>query len=199
MARNITAEMDAELLKARKYPFFLVKIQTSGGDLRVTTGYGNLTFNSEVYLGVGRFGGVGEIEESSNLQPNGTTFSLSGIPPSYISIALGQIRQGLEAFLWLGFWNPDTKQVVNAPYQLFRGITNIPILNESKTSAKISIECENRLARLKIPKVLSYTTEDQKLIDPTDIGFFQVAALQEFTFSFGPRDNDEANLNIETQ
>ena len=199
MARNITPDMDAELQKARKYPLFLVKIQTNGGDLRAWTGYGNLTFNSEVYLGAGRFGGVGEIEESSNLQPNGTTFSLSGIPLSYVSIALGQIKQGLEAFLWLGFWNQATKQYIDAPYQLFKGITNIAIINENRKNAKISIECENRLARLKIPKVFSYTTEDQKLIDPTDIGFFQVAELVERTFTFGKRDNDVANLNLETQ
>lgn len=199
MTRNITAGMDAALVEAEKHPLFIVKIQTAGGDLRAWTGYGNLTFNSEVYLGAGRFGGVSTIQESSDLQANGVTFSLSGIPSAYIAIALGQIRQGLQAFLWLAFLDPATGQIVVAPYQLFKGITDIPIIDEAAETSTISITCENRLARLKTAKLLSYTPEDQKLIDPTDKGFEFVAGLQEKVIEFGPRDNDEANLNIEQQ
>lgn len=199
MARDLTPAMDAELVKAVKRPFLLSKIQTSEGPLLAWTGYGNLTFNSEVYLGVGRYGGVGTVEESSNLQPNGVAFSLSGIPSSYIAITVGKIKQGMDAFAWLGFWDSSLNQPVDSPYQIFRGLTDIPIINEDSNTSKITIECVNRLARLKIAKIFSYTTEDQKLIDPTDLGFFQVAALQEFKYEPGPRDNDEANLFVETQ
>lgn len=200
MPRDITANVKTEVQKKHVMPIILVKVQTTGGDVNVWSGGpGSIDFNGDTYLGAGRLMGISPVKESSDLQNNGVTFSLSGIPSDLISISLSQIQQGLEATAWVGFLDVDTSAIITDPYELFTGITDIPVIDEGGATSTIGIKCENRLVSLKRSRVRRYTNEDQALDDPTDKGLEFVAGLQDFIVTFGPFDNDEANLNIEQQ
>ena len=200
MARDLNANIFTEVQKDRVLPVLFAKIQTSGGDMNVWTGGPeSRVFNGDTYIGVGKLAGISPIKESSDLQANGMTLSLSGILSDLISISLDQIEQGLEATVWVGFLDTDTNALIADPYEIFTGITDIPVIIESGETSTIGIQCENKLVRLRSSKRMLYTPEDQKLIDANDQGFDFVALLQDKVIEFGPRENPEANQNLREQ
>lgn len=67
MARDLTAGMISAVQAETVRPILLAKIATTGGDVRVWTGIGDLTFAAEIYTGTGTLGGVSDVQESSDL------------------------------------------------------------------------------------------------------------------------------------
>lgn len=185
MARNFTAAMLSAIVAGTVRPVLLAKIGTASADVLVWNGIGDLIFNGETYLGTGKFGGVASVEEVSNLQAAGTTFTLSGIPSAYISMALQNMRYGKTAMLWFGLLDTTTGALINTPEPIFSGLTDVPSIDEGPDTATISISAENRLSDLNRPRVRRYTTEDQKIDDPTDLGFEYVQALQDAKLFWG--------------
>lgn len=185
MARDLTTALSDAVQASTVRPILLAKIATTGGDVRAWSGVGDLTFNSEVYSGTGTFGGVSPTQETADLQANGTTFSLSGVPSSMISIALGQIRQGMNAQLWFGALDLTTGALIADPYELFTGFTDVPSIEESAETCIISITAENRLIDLERARSRRYTKEDQEIDYPGDLGFDFVPALQDKEIIWG--------------
>lgn len=199
MARGLTVSVDNEVQAFEVWPILLTKIDTTGGLFRVWTGYGTLTFNGEDYLGIGDTGGVSDILETRDLQANGLTLSMSGISASKIAIALNQIQIGREASLFVGFLNSATKTLISDPYEIFTGVTDIPIINHAAETATIGLTCENKLISLNKPRTRRYTKEDQAIDDPTDEGFDFVPGLQDAVIELGQNANSEAIANLEAQ
>lgn len=185
MSRDLTAAMQSAVQADVVRPILIVKIATAGGDVRVWSGYGDLTFNGEIYQGTGTLGGVSNIQESADLQANGITFSLSGVPSDLISTALGQMRQGMNAQMWFGALDVSTGQLIADPYELFTGFTDVPSIDEGAETATISITVENRLIDLERPRTRRYTKEDQNLDYPGDLGFDFVPSLQDKEIIWG--------------
>lgn len=185
MARVISAALEAAILDNVVQPFLLAKVSTSGGDVRVWTGIGDITFNSEVYVGVGTFGGVSSVQETTDLKAAGITLSLSGVPSYMLSVAIGQVRQGLPAIIYFGAFDTATGAVVVDPYELFRGSTDVPEIDEGAETSTINLSVENRLIDLERPRTRRYTKEDQAIDDPSDMGFDFVPSLQDKEVIFG--------------
>lgn len=199
MARGLTSAFNTAIQLNTVVPILLVKIDTTGGLFRVWTGYGDLTFNSEIYIGVGDLGNISNIVETRDLQANGATLTLSGIPAANISLALNQIRQGKEANIYLGLFDNSTKALIADPYELFTGETDIPIIADLGETATIGIQCENRMITLDKPRTRRYTKEDQAIDDGTDEGFNFVPALQDASVEFGSKNNPAAIAFLEAQ
>ncbi len=86
MARNLHSDLNTAIQQDEVHPILLVKINTSGGDVRVWTGIGDLTFNAEVYTGTGNFLGITPVQEKTDLSALGVGFSLTGVPSDLISL-----------------------------------------------------------------------------------------------------------------
>jgi hypothetical protein len=185
MARTLTAAMLAAIAAETIRPVLIVKIGTSGSDINLWTGIGDLTHLGETYNGVGNLGGVSQVQETQNLEANGMSFTLTGIDSAMVSAILGSMRYGRPAKMWLGLIDTTTNLLVDAAMQMFVGLTDVPSMEEGPESATISITAENRLADLERPRARRYTTEDQKLTDPTDLGFDYVPTLQDAVFPWG--------------
>jgi len=184
MARDITSgvitAIEGDLIK----PLYLVKAEFDSGDVRIWSGYGSLTFNSEVYLGMGELLNVSEIKEEQSLIANNVEFSLSGIPSSLISIALAEHYQGRPISLWLGFLDSNGA-LVNNPYLLYSGLMdNMPIRDDGQTTT-ITLTSENNLVRLRKATDRFYTDEDQKSEYPDDKGFEFISTSQDVTLTWG--------------
>lgn len=199
MARDLTAGVIAAINEDFILPIFLTKIDTSGGLLRLWTGLGNLTFNSEIYLGIGKGGKLSDFQETSDLRANGITLSLSGVSQDMLSIALSQIQQGRDAIVFMGYFDNSTRTLIVDPYEIFTGVTDIPIIKEGSSRATIAIKCENRLITLNIPKVRRYTKEDQSIEFPNDLGFDFVPSIQDKVVQFGSAINTAAQANLIAQ
>jgi hypothetical protein len=159
-------------------PALIAEIQVQGGYVRAWSGIGDLIFGGETYTGVGNFGGVSPVKESSDLQSNGCQFILSGIPSGLVSSALGSLRYGRTAKLWFGILD-SSDALIEDPYLLFSGLTDNAQINEGADTSSITVTAESRMVDLDRPRSRRYTTEDQQIDYPTDKGFDFVPSLQD--------------------
>jgi hypothetical protein len=113
------------------------------------------------------------------------TFSLSGIPSEMISISLSQVEHNRPATVWLGALDLSTGALIADPYQLFTGFTDVPTIEEGGDTSTITLTAENKLIDLDRARTRRYTTEDQQIDDPTDLGFEFVPSLQDATVVWG--------------
>jgi len=191
MARDLHADFVTELAEDAIAPILLAKINTSGGDVRVWTGLGTLSFGGEDYIGGGNFVGVGEMLETNDLSAQGLPVSLSGIPSDLLATALGQVQHGRSATIWLGLMGSvisngvSSLALINTPYEIYSGFTDITRISEQGSTSTITINIENRLIALEVPKIRRYTHEIQKQDYLDDRGMEFVAGLQDKSFRFG--------------
>lgn len=187
MARNLHSDFNTAVQAAEVHPIMLCKINTSGGDVLVWTGIGDLSYDGDTYIGTGTFAGVSQVSERTDLSASGVTFSLSGIPSALISTALGQVQHGRSCQLWMALLNTSTRALISNPYELFAGFSDVTVITEQAETSTISIQAENRLVDLERPRIRRYTDEDQKsdTANASDVGFEFVPGLQDKTIKFG--------------
>lgn len=185
MARSLTGAMVTAITAGTVKPILLARIETASGNILAWNGSGDLLWGADTYKGLGDFGGVSPVQETSELQAAGISFQLSGVPGTMISLALQSIRWGKPAKLWLGLFDTATGSIVADPYLVFSGYTDVPEINESGENAVITLSAENRLIDLKRPRARRYTHEDQQLIEAGDKGFEYVQSLQDKTITWG--------------
>jgi len=184
MSRDIGATLAAEIVKPELNPIFLVKIETSGDTVFAWTGIGDLVWNGDTYLGTGIFGSFDKVEEATDGVAAGLQYALSGIPEDVVSAAVGLIRQGKEATLYFATLDNNGKFVGNK-IVVHRGATDVPGLEDGADTATIRLSTESKAIDQQRARIRRYTTEDQKIDDPTDVGFEYVEGLQDRRLPWG--------------
>lgn len=184
MSRSISSAMQAALTADLVRPIVLVQCAFDSGDLNLWNGIGNLTVNSVEYVGAGTLLAIGQIAESSELQANGLTVTLSGITEPLISKARDEDYQGRELKVLLGAMD-DTNEVISNPVIVFSGFMDTMTITDSSETATIQVNVENKLIEFERTRVRRYTAEDQKIDYPTDRGLEFVADMQEKEIIWG--------------
>ena len=182
--RGLTAGMDTAMTAAVKHPILLFKFAFDANDVNLWSGIGDITFGGDVYTGAGDLIGVSPVEETEQTKAVGVVFVISGIPSSFISLALAENYQGRAAKLWFGAMD-DSGAIIVDPELIFVGRMDVMTIDEDGDTATIKIGVENILIALESTSERRYTPEDQKLDFPNDTGFDQVAALQDATITWG--------------
>jgi hypothetical protein len=147
-----------------------VQISFVSETMYVWTGYGNLSYGGNTYLGVGHLGSISSIQEDSTVQAQSVPLTLEGITEDDLSEALGDIRQGLPCKVWLAIFNANGT-MLGAPTLSFAGRIDQPTISESVDTCTISIKCENRMADLQRSNERRYTQQQQQMLHPSDTGF----------------------------
>jgi len=99
MTKNIPASLVAESQKDAVTIVILLKLEFGSGDVRIHSDLGDLTFESEVYTGMGDLGSFSPVEENSELSSSSINVSLSGINNSLLAIFLNDDFHGRPCFL----------------------------------------------------------------------------------------------------
>lgn len=187
MTRDLSTDLRAEVSKDRLAPILLAELETDGGTVRAWTGFGDLTWGGNVFKGTGAFGGVSSVEEKfgDEVTASGTALTLAGVDPDMISVALGEIRQGLPGKVWFACLDQETGAFVGDPFLLTSGLADVPTIDDSGDSVVVSVALANRLADLERPRVRRFTDQDQRSVYPTDRGFEFVAGLQDAVITWG--------------
>jgi hypothetical protein len=188
MSRNLTTAVSNQLSAGELQPFFAIKLNFDSGSLKLWTGYGDITVDSETYTGGGQFLGISSVEETVEVAARGVTMSLNGIDASLITLALTENYQTRSAKVFLGVISSGA--VVADPYLVFDGRMDVMTIDDGGETATISMTAESRLIDLERPKLRRYTSEDQKLNHPDDIGLDFVASLQEKEIAWGSGKDD---------
>lgn len=187
--RGLTAPMLAAIAARTVRPALFYEGEFVDGSenpefLRLWTGVGDLSWNGYTWTGGGNLLGISALEETTDLKAVGFSVTLSGMPSSLVSLALGNVRQGKPGKLWLGLFD-SAGALLADPYQLKRGRFDIAPIEDDGETCTISAQYEDRLIDLERPRDRRYTHEDQQLDYPGDLGFEYVPSLQDMDIPWG--------------
>lgn len=184
MARDITSNMLTELTADNIRPALLYVGEFADATLRLWTGYGDVVWSGETFLGNGYFQGVQSINETPTVRAEGIVVNLSGVPTDLASIILAQSQQSKKGYIYLAllddFWN-----IIVDPVTLFVGNLDVPTFQMGPDTANINITYESRLIDLDRPREHRYTDQGQKNFYPADRGFEYMGPLQEWNGFWG--------------
>jgi hypothetical protein len=173
MSRSLSVALANALDDEVVNPFFAVDLDFSSGSVYFWTGLGDLVIGSKTYLGAGALLNISSVEETTEIEAKGASISMSGIPSSFLTLALTEPYQGRECRIYFGVTNSPTNYI-----EIFAGeLDQMTILEEAETCT-ISVTAENVLIKLERPVVRRFTDQDQKSRYPTDKGLEFVASLQ---------------------
>lgn len=196
MSRGLSAGMLSQIAASNVNPILLFYGEFASGTVRMWSGLGNLSFDSQTWLGAGNLVQVSNIEETSEIKASGVVVTFNGIPADLLSLVLSDVKQGALGKIYLGFLSSGA--VVATPWLIFEGRIDTPIINEEAESCSIAITYESRLIDLSRPRTARYTDQDQKREFPGDLGMEFVLALQDKEIPWGRASNNVAAPSPET-
>ena len=91
MSRSLPAALSTELNATELKPFYAIELAFDSDTLRFWTGYGNITANSEEWVGSGTVLTISTSSETTDLAANGINITLSGLDTSLVALALLEI------------------------------------------------------------------------------------------------------------
>jgi len=180
MSRDITSPVSNALDDAVIEPFFAVDLNFSSSPLYVWSGYGDLVIGSKTYLGAGQLLNISSVSETTEMEAKGATITMSGIPSSFLSLALQEPYQGRGCSIYFGVTSNPSDYV-----EVFAGELDQMNVEEASETCTISVTAENVLIKLERPVVRRFTDEDQRSRFPDDKGLAYVASLQDKEIFWG--------------
>lgn len=186
MTRTLGSSFQTELAATELSPFFAIEMDFEGDPVRLWGGYGNIVIDGDSYFGAATLLNISPISETSEVQANGITVTLSGIDTSLISAALSENYQGREMKVYFGVLN-DSGAIIDDPYIAFKGRMDIMTIDEDGETSTISVTAESRLIDLDVSRERRYTDADQKIDFPDDKGLEFIADIQDKEIIWGGR------------
>jgi hypothetical protein len=122
------------------------------------------------FTGLGWLGKISNVPQTTKVQAQNVTLSLSGIPSELLSDAIGQVRITGTAQIYVGFLD-SSGNLIPDPLLIFSGALDVPTLNDSGETSTISITCENTLLSLQQAPSRMFDDADQQIYQPGDLGF----------------------------
>jgi len=186
MARSIGSNFSTQISSNSVRPFYAVKLNYST-PLRLWTGQGELTIDSEIYTGSPNLMAVSNVNETGETKASGINLTFSGIPTSLISSSLTETQQGITTEVYFGVLetSSNAQAIVDNPYQIFAGLVDVVSIAESGDTSTIQYNIENKLIALERPLDFRYTDQDQKFFFPNDKGLEFVDDLQDKEIVWG--------------
>jgi hypothetical protein len=188
MPRSISPTFLAQLSASQCSPALFAVLAFANETLYLWSGLGPLTpagppFNAlstfpygQTWTGLGWLAKISAIPQTTKIQAQSVTFSLSGIPSELVSDAVGQVRMTGTGTVFLGFFD-SSGALIGDPIQLFAGALDVPTLDDSGETSIISITAENPLLTLNEAPNRQFDDLDQQIYVPGDLGFSFVDAL----------------------
>ena len=177
MSRTVPAALLTALDSDEINVFYAVDLAFDSGNVRLWTGYGDKTINSNTYSGTGDLLTIDGLEEVSDLSSRGTTLTLNGLDTTIVTYALTEDYQGRLVTI---YWGVGSETV-----EVFSGYMDKMTIQDAGESATISLTVESRLIVLERPNIRRYTRESHagvrtaKGLSGSDTFFDWVTNLQD--------------------
>lgn len=184
MARPMTSAAATALAAGDLRPALLFEGVFSDGTLRLTSWHRDLSWDSQTWTAAGNLVGFTPAEESASVEAPAWTVTLSGVPSSLVSTALGSVRQGKTGRVWLALLTAAEAITVD-PFLLAAGRLNIPALSDDGETSTISVTYEGHLRDLNAANEVRYTHEQQQQLFPGDLGFEFVTSIVDREIRWG--------------
>lgn len=174
LGANAAAALASDAVKACAF----VQFDFTSGTHRYTTLPYTTTWNGQSWFGLGNLAELSEIRETEALTAVGVKATLSGIPASFVSLALSEPIQSKPCTIWFAALGDDN-QVLDTPPVEFQGSVDNPGIVINGGTCSVTINIESKLADFSRPKVRRYNDADQQHQYPGDRFFEFVPQMTE--------------------
>lgn len=137
--------------------------------LYLNTSSMDLTINGTTYFGAGGLGQIDAIKEAGTDLPQ-IRFSLAGVQPTSIALALLEPVQGAAARIKLALFDATTGALL-ATRLRYSGYLDVMSISDGVDSAVLSVTSESAMLDLLRPKSIYYSDSDQQALFPGDLAF----------------------------
>ena len=184
--RDASAAVLTELGGTANQPFHLYQIFWDSGTIYLTDAASDITWSSNTYSALGKMLGFEAIEETTALEANGTTFTLSGVPTDLVSSFLTENFIDRQIKVYKGFFDANGAVVVD-PIVIFTGLMDAPDLVEAieDNSTVITIPASNQWVQFDKVNGRTTNTNSQTRYFTGDKGFNFVPGLNEKIITWG--------------
>ena len=176
----------------------LVQLDFASGFVRVFNGAGTIIFNGNTYQGLGQYGSINQVGESTDLKPsNPVVFQISGLPdgasPALAAAATNRADYyGRSARIDIALFDTNRNILTPVENAVWEGrMDSIVVVRAGNT---IQLTCEDRMVIWNKSIGFLNTTEWQTLIYPGDTFFDQVPFLANRQISWGGLLTPSANV-----
>ncbi len=162
----------------------LADIALTTGPIYCWTGYGNLTYNGNTYLGLGNMSDISPSSESSVVIAQGLSLTLTGIG-SDISEALTDITQGQPVTLYMVVLDA-AGNIIGSPITTYQGQTDtVQVIDDPNGTCTVVLQVENRLTQLQRNRAYRWTNAQMQELNPAEQGFMYTANLSDYVAEWG--------------
>lgn len=184
MSAPLTARM-ADALRQRLPLALLAEINHPSGPARLWTGIGTLSWNGFTWTGAGTLGSVAPISNTTDLTIQEINFGLAGVDPAIVA-TLGDNVRNLAGKVWLACLGPGNSVILD-PYQIVDAQLDYQSFSAAEDgTVAISITARTGFYTLDRALDVAWTSEEQKILFPTDSGLDLISALQNQTLQWTP-------------
>lgn len=188
MPRSFSAGFETELAASINRPRIFFEGDFGPQIVRLWNDIGNVSWNSQTWLGNGWLQDVSAIRETSTVQAVGARVVLTGVPTELIALMLdSSLEQGAKGKIWLGFLN-SSGAVIADPHLIFDGRFDYPVIQEADTNSTIELHFESALLALETAPGHRYNDEGQKKFFPGDRGFEYTVFLSDWSGFWGKQE-----------
>lgn len=184
MSRVIESALQTEIEASTYRHVTLASIGFTSSVIRLCSIALDIVWDGNTYLGNGWLKPIRAINETPDVRAVGVEIPLVGVSSTLISLALLNVDQNLDAYVYLGALDASN-DLVSDPLLIWKGKVDSTTIEDSAENPTITIQCESYLARLNRPQNFRYTNENQKALFAGDRGFEYVAKLEDWNGFWG--------------
>ena len=183
MSRNISASFISAITATSVKVRLLAYFDFPAGELRLWSGIGNLSWNSETWTGAGTLLNFSPPKTGTDLSSASATFSLSGASASILSAALAADYQNRACEAYFAVLDA-ADAVIATPYK-FQGRMDMMDIVDSPEQTVITLTAESRLIDFERPRIRRYSNQDQQDLYAGDVGLEFASVMPNLKISWG--------------
>ena len=182
--------LDADLKDGATGPVFnyqvFVKLAFPSGTVYIHNGVGTYSFGGNDYLGVGAFGGINALADTSQLKSAPVDLTLSSVTQEIIDAVKDDDIFGRDADVYLGALD-EHGRLEGTPENWYSGHMELAQVIVGKEDG-ILIRLQSRASRLKLRNNKRYNLENHQADHPGDRFFEFLPSLMDVQLNWGGKD-----------
>jgi hypothetical protein len=182
MPRGISTDLSDAIDEKIVNPFFALRLETPD-PVYAWSGSGTLIFDdadgtSRNWIGVGEFGAIDTIGESSDGSATGVRATLLKVPSEFRDDIADQAVRGVLYEIYIGALN-ETYQQIDGVALLWKGRLDSYKITDAGATLSVEVAGESRAIDQRRPAIKRFTDEYQQRKHPGDLFFQYVSQMTE--------------------
>jgi hypothetical protein len=176
--RGFSSTIETALSSQVAHLALLVYLNWVGGAVRLWSGVGPITWNSQTWLGAGEYGTIDKIADSAEKADIGVELTLNYLDDATRNEVNANDPVGRDASIYLAVIDPANKTVTDA-YELFAGFIDEVVIEDAGETGKIIVRLASELARMRRSTYYSLSHAHQQQLFTGDLGLQFAARMDE--------------------